>query len=382
MTVEEEDLGTAFTSFVRSMEEGAGVAESVVAGMTRKLRLEVVRELKQRSLWTGPPSFVGVYGTSEWQATLPTGSGSLAPPLDELVHSVFTFVFCDRLPRLLFHVDEGREIDGLVISYLRGFISRLQRRHDPLGYRAYQVLRSAVRQAVDAEELYVRSGSPKVTNSTVLAITLKPDGEESAPQDLLAAHARAWNSELLPELVTAGEAGTELVVADLRQRLFGLESDGVRAFRFGDLLAPMKQDLRARWSALLEPSPDASAVEVNEQGVRRIYETVQPSLWVHEIDGFQKLVDCVSGLVQRRPAAVRTQRYLGQLWRFLRRFAVDPNLETLPSHRQLSVLLRVPRERLPGLYDTLGEMLRSCEERLAPSRDEEEPTTSAGGRRG
>ena len=81
----------------------------------------------------------------------------------------------------------------------------------------------------------------------------------------------------------------------------------------------------------------------------------------------QKFGGTSVGTIERieQVAAARQRRYLETLWGFLRRFAVDPEIENLPSRRKLAAELNIPRERLSSLYDKLQEFIRRCQATLS-----------------
>ncbi len=92
-----------------------------------------------------------------------------------------------------------------------------------------------------------------------------------------------------------------------------------------------------------------------------------------------KLVECVSTSLERLSVDEKTRGYLVVLWQFLRvQASEDAELEAVsrldralvaeieisgekrPSLRKLAEQLRIPRERLPALYRTLGDLLERC----------------------
>ncbi len=279
-------------------------------------------------------------------------------PLDELVHEAYIWIFGKRLRALTNQLRVRSSIDGLVIVYLRQFLTARQRDHDPLGYRLYEVLSSAVRAAIAAGRLYVVAGSDRVRNATILASSKEADGEVALAVDLRPIVSR-WNNDLLPEIVTSERMERRRVTDRLQRKVLELEQEGVKVFRFKDLLATMKEDTRARWASLFEYEEDA-AYDVDSMELVRL---IRPDSRADDMDHFKKLVGCVSGLLDGVQPH-KTQRYLQDLWGFLRRFALSGK-EALPSNRLLSKELNIPRERLPGLYETLGHLVRKCEEGFA-----------------
>jgi len=106
---------------------------------------------------------------------------------------------------------------------------------------------------------------------------------------------------------------------------------------------------------------------------------VEPDSGIEERELFRKLVECVLALLKGLETDEKTRKYLGVLWQFLRIQAAEgveaapvsrlddalkAELQTLdeerPSLRQLAERLHIPRERLPALYRTLGDLLERC----------------------
>lgn len=160
-----------------------------------------------RGLWGSPPSFLGVYGWQSWSA-----ADSTDEPLSELLSECYVFIFVHRLQSLKAHLEVKPNIDGLVFLNLRNFLYDRQRQHDPLGLRVFEILQSAVRQAVRAGELYVLAGDSKIRNDSLLGFTPDTEPVETATA-ALGRLVGIWNDDLLPALVTARGKAVEEVVA-------------------------------------------------------------------------------------------------------------------------------------------------------------------------
>ncbi len=190
-------VGGVFTHYVRELVERSEDLNHLVDEMMAELRIILVRELRMRSLWTSPPSYIGVLGWPRW-----TSDGT-QDPLDELLSDCYTFIFCDRLTRLIAQLRRNASIDGLVRFYLRNFLYQRQKDHDPLGYRVFEMLCSAVRAAVASGELYVLRGTPKIRNGTILGLAPYADMDLLADASELSGIVARWNDELLPDHITS-----------------------------------------------------------------------------------------------------------------------------------------------------------------------------------
>jgi hypothetical protein len=353
-----------FTSFLRDLEPGGplepenGDFDEVWAA----LRLRLVGELTRRSLWSLPPAYLGIYGSAAWDDP---------DAVEELVADCFVFVFAERFRSLKAQLRYKPNVEGLILRNVRNFLHETQRRHDPVGFRVFTVLRNAVRGALSAGELQVIAGSPAVRHDTVLAFRPGTSPEEAAGSDELRQHVLTWNDDLLPDLITARGWDVRQVTARLTQHLGGLAAEGIRAFRFHDLVGALRQDARARWRAVWVHSPEGIPPRLEKDGFAAVARLVElPDEDVRE--SLHQLLACLERSIERiaEPPA-RSRDYLRRLLMFLKSHAADAPEERgapgrgLPSHRQLAQLLAIPRERLPDLFRTLGDLAEACRRKIS-----------------
>jgi hypothetical protein len=370
-----------FSDHVRALASSETLDDRQFAILWRALGAALRRELKRRGLWESSPAFLGVYGGESWQVG-PAGSPGIAAqnPLEELLAECYVYVFVDRLRSLQAQLLVKPNVEGLVTLNLRHFLHERQKRHDPIGFQIFEVVRAAVRAAVDKGELRVLSGDESVRNDTVLGFPHELDRPGSRGGTLASRVAR-WNDELLPGLVTFRGRRQEEVVEQLGAHLPDLQRWGFPSFRFKDLVDPLKADVRARWAAILELEEGEAVPQHEEGSIKGAVRAVGPDTGIEERELFQKLIDCVLKRLERLDTSRKTRDYLAILWQFLRAQAsegvaapasrLDRALaaklaeETAeddenPSLRSLAEKLRIPRERLPGLYRTLGDLVNGC----------------------
>jgi hypothetical protein len=370
-----------FTAHVRALASGEALDDRSFATLWRALGAALRRELKRRGLWESAPAFLGVYGAESWQVPPGGPAGSAAQhPLEELLAECYVYIFVDRLRSLQAQLLVKPNVEGLVTLNIRHFLHERQKSHDPIGFQIFEVVRSAVRAAIDKGELRVLSGDESVRNDTVLGFPHELDRPGSRGGTLACRVAR-WNDELLPGLVTSRGRRQEEVVAQLAARLPDLQRWGFLSFRFKDLVDPLKADVRARWAAILELQQGESVPQSEEGAVKGTVRAVGPDTGIEEQQVFRKLIDCVLKRLERLATSRKTREHLGVLWQFLRTQACEGAVapatrlddalaaklagETAdddenPSLRRLAERLRIPRERLPGLYRTLGELVNGC----------------------
>jgi hypothetical protein len=324
------------------------------------LRRLLVSELRRRSLWSLPPAYLGIYGCASWNEP---------EAVEELLAECFVFTFVERFRSLKAQLRSKSDIEGLVLRNVRNFLQETQRRHDPVGFRVFTVLRSAVRNLLAAGELQVIAGNPGVQRDTVLAFG-SVSSEEAVRLEELRPHVLAWNDDLLPGLITARGWDVRQITERLERHLRRLEAGRIRAFRFHDLVDALRQDARARWRAVWIHSPDGIPPQPEEDGLVALARLVAPHAAWEERESVHKLLVCLEGSVERVPEPPAQSRdYLRRLLAFLKSHATDPpdkvRGEELPSHRQLATLLDIPRDRMPVLFRTLLDLAEACRRKLS-----------------
>jgi hypothetical protein len=365
-------MPSVFTAFVRSLQGSYTPDADLFHDAWHGLRAVLAKEMKRRGLWDSPPCYLGAYGWERWDAEAPRAEPR-APgakrrqvsALGELVADCYAFVFVDRLQSLKRHLQDKPDIDGLVLLNVRHFLHERQREHDPFGFRVFELLQAAVEEALAAGALHLLAGHGKIRNSTLLGFD--PAAElPLAPSDLapLAPIVAGWNDRLMPALVTARTRQQTAVVQQLRACLLELPRHGVEAFRFKDVLDPLKRDARARWAVLLEDEEQGSVVPSSD-----VPAPLPPADTVESRESFEHLTRSVSAAIERMEAS-RTRSQLETLWHYLWRQhgeegeepgRSEPNpaqaREGPPSYRQLGQRLNIPRERLPALFGLLRQLV-------------------------
>jgi hypothetical protein len=426
--IDMEPASRIFTEFIRSAGAADEVDRARLPAVLPALGVALRSELRRRGLWESPPAFLGICGWDSWSAVNPHRHGGPGRPFgggafDELLAECYAYIFVDRLRSLQAQLAVKPNIDGLVFLNIRHFLHELQREFDPLGFRVFEVVRSAVNACLAAGVLHVLDGGTKVRNDTVLAFDPAADPARANATGLDAWIART-DDELLPDLVTARGKRLNEVVARLAQRLPDLRQQGIAVFRFKDLVNPCKDDVRTRWSAILGgeqgiemkggSSPGAGA------GVRGA-SIERPDSAYESRESFRTLVASVPAALASCQTTRKNRLHLSALWQYLRLYsageagepesmsgvlagampaalsevAETPPSDLLgrrrrhpgrPSDRTLADLLQIPRQQLPQLFDILGRTVEACRcagttPRVAAARGPDEKT-GRGGKRG
>jgi hypothetical protein len=166
----------------------------------------------------------------------------------------------------------------------------------------------------------------------------------------------------MPALVTARTRQQTAVVRQLRECLLELPKRGIEAFRFKDLLDPLKRDARERWAVLLGEEEEGSVAPSSE--AVQVPAAALPGSNAESQQSFEDLTRYVSTSIDRMDADPRTQAQLKTLWHYLWQSLWHQHGEgdekagkRLPSYRQLGQLLNISRERLPVLFALLRQLM-------------------------
>ncbi|MEE8523329.1 MAG: hypothetical protein V3T72_05310 [Thermoanaerobaculia bacterium] len=340
----------AFTELVRSLEPGG---EPFPAGFDiawKKLQDTLIGELRRRSLWNAPPSYLGIHGGSRW-----TDPGAL----EELTSDCFLSVFVHRLATLKALLEKMDNVEGLVFRNVRNFLHDTQKKHNPLDFKVFEVLRTSIRRSIETGELYVLGGDVKIRNSTILGFGPGDDPATAAVN--LSEHVRPWSHELLPELVTSRPSEQVVVVERLCGCLARLAGQGIVVFRFKEVVDALKGGVRAHWCAVWQQGEGSMAIENSAQDFVHVVRLVRPDSGFEERQFFSKLIACVSEALPNTGKTRKTRRHLQRLWMFLRIHAAQPSTDRLPAQRKIGELLGIPRKRIPEFLEILGGVVERCQ---------------------
>ena len=374
MLREDSAMSLVFTTFLRSLDASGRPGSSTdFPSLWRALRRALRRELRRRGLWEASPRYLGVTGSESWYPIGALGgnghgTGGWFPgdALDELATETYLRIFVARLGSLRHHLGQKPNIDGIVHRAIRQVIHDVQKRHDPLGYRVFKVSLAALRQLVKRGRLHPIDEAPRISNQTLFAFTADTTPRPIS-KELLEPRVRRFGDGLFPDLLFARGDEMQRVITQLAAKISGLEDDGVRAFTFRHLIDPLKAETRDRWSALLAASTGGLTVCDREP---RCEERL-PDDGLEARDRFEKLARCIEGRIDALGGQRRTREHRRKLWWFLHLFAsasdertgVLPPVfssEELPSKRELSRLLDIPRGRLPELFGDLETVAETC----------------------
>ena len=337
----------AFTEYVRSLRPGKPLPSEGFETAWEKLRSVLVSEMKKRSLWYVSPCHLGIYGWTTWQEP---------EALEELTIDCFRATILCRLTSLQGLLEVQDNVEGIIFRNVRHFLYEIQKRFDPLGFTAFDVLMRATQNLVDRQELYVVDGPLRIRNETVLAFS--PDSRVRSPAAELDDWAGQWAGKLLPELVTAQGSRRRSLEERLAVALTDLEGLGVESFRFKDLIDPFKSRIRTGWGAVWHHSQGEVAFEAEE--VAGLVRLVRPDSGFEQRQSYQQLLHCMAETLERFEATKKTRAQLRRIWDFLRCQVAESPEDKLPSRRKMADLLEIHRSRLAELLNRLGGLVATC----------------------
>ena len=370
-TVRGTPLSTIYTDYLSSLlADGSRNVDVLAVQVLARLRRDLSHQLKKRGLWTLSPAMLGISGSS-WN------SDTLA----ELAHEAYLYIFSERLRNLAPQLAIRDNVDGLVVLNLKYCLTHLQRTADPIGYRVFEIARSAIGKAVESGRLHLLGDSRRICNETVLGFRRRGDPQHAASAAEIEVYVPAWNEDLLPHLMTARGRGVTKVVERLRDHVLALKCGGVSGFRFGDVVDPLKRDVRRRWAAVWDQAAGETTAEVGKAGVSAKVRVFQPAVYNDE-RSLPWLLECVSSSIsQRRDDSESEGEGLWKLWEYIRGFTLDSDPSCggckLPSYSALGKLLGIYRERIPRLLEILGRLVEACRSREGFSSPKEPLTCSA-----
>jgi hypothetical protein len=349
-----EGVSCTFTEYARGTSGDPLHDRSRFEDVLNSLKSVLVQELKRRDLWNAPPRYLGVFGGNRWDE---------ADLLDELVLDCFEYVFVRRIQGLRNQARVHSNIDGLIVLNVQHFLHDAQRRHDALGYRVFEIARDAVASLLKTGTLHVLAGDPAIRNDTLLGFS--PQEDEPAARSPDPSLIRGWNDSLMPDLVMAWHR--ERVIGELAARIAGLGEEECPAFRFRDLMNPLKEDARSRWLAMVYEGLDLARGSEGPGFEPSPIPISRPRQALEEEQEYQRLLSCVARGIEQARQDERTKDYLRRLLDFLRQWTAaleeGPGAGPPPADSRVGELLQIPRGRIQELKATLGGLANACRER-------------------
>jgi hypothetical protein len=150
------------------------------------------------------------------------------------------------------------------------------------------------------------------------------------------------------------------VVETLAGKVLTLKDDGVAAFRFGDLIAVLKDDVRKRWDGVWQDEFGEVAREPGSDGTASspvpVVRPIEEPDWPRR----QSLIqECVAASIDGETP--KSRRDLWSLWLWIRSSRLLPGEDgPLPPFAELGRQLRLTRDRVRQLFERLWPIVQAC----------------------
>jgi hypothetical protein len=199
---------------------------------------DLVRQrLRKSGMWGHPPEYFGYPEYHTWEEAFSEEDPSPGPAGDFFLEEVVPeSAFFDQT------LQAGNDVDALLRQKVRWFLTDRQKRHDPIGYRAFMNLLAVVEAMVaDGSAVATNRVGGKIRNPTLVRLTStgsSPPADEGELSRVIDTDAD-WQP-VLRRLAKLGKGAQRL----LRERLELFPAAGVAAFSVGELGAVLKARAR------------------------------------------------------------------------------------------------------------------------------------------
>ena len=187
-------------------------------------------------------------------------------------------------------------------------------------------------------------------NDTLISLCGAGPGPETSGEDLRGL--LPWAGPVMFWAIVGAGRRSHNERKALEGHLLELAAQGVRRFRFGDLLQPLKAAARSLASSAFE-----EAVPGPSEGLSL------PQLSVEARQHFERMAECIGRSVEALEPGPRRDR-LTRLWNFFHLHATEEFQPRQLSANRLATALEIPRNLIPALRETLAEMYLRCQEAL------------------
>jgi hypothetical protein len=207
---------------------------------------EVRERLRAARMWQQPPEYFGYPEYHSWQEAFSGDDAAPGPVADFFLEKI--------VPEQSFltqTLGAGNDVEALVRQKVKWFLIDRQKRHDPVGYRAFMNLVAVVEaMAAGGAAVVENRVRGKVRNPTLVRLTRGGPGPPAGADEL--ARVIDADAEWQPVLRRLAKLGTGAQRL-LRERLERLPSAGVVAFVVGELGDLLKARARAANEAWNRP---------------------------------------------------------------------------------------------------------------------------------
>lgn len=353
-------MDLVFTDHIRALEPGKDPSEDF-AVVRRKVRSVLRRKIKRRGLWSLSPRYLGSEGVESWDDPR---------AFDEIEVDCYVAAVLDHLSSLKKLLEVASSVDGAVVTNIGYFVHDRQKRHDPVGYKAYDMTCCAIERLVSDRQMVVldeRSG--KLRNETLLSFLSAVHPAESK-EEAISEHVGHWPSELFKNIVVSIRNSRLKTVEGLASAVADLRRSAIDGFRFKSLVGPIKERCRRLWRSLYdqelgELAPERAPAEA-EDDVEAV-PLASPVSDFEDQEAYLKLLECMAQKIVGYQVSSKIRDQLERLWELLKAQAAEGDRPL--SQYQMAEMLRVARGTLRKRLSEMRHLITGCRKGLA-SRQE------------
>lgn len=225
--------------------------------LLEELALVLKREMKQRGIWTIPPSSIGIEYL-DWK------NWGQKEALENLACHCYEYIM-PRFPNFITYLNRGHNIDALIRTNIKHFLTEKQKKGDPIGYAVAGNVKAAVQESLQNNMMFAHPEN-SLGNNTVLTCSKTPDIPIDKSQLRKIIHRfQDWGTLRL-QLVQQNQKARKKLTEILSQ----LSKYGILSVQYGDLMKIIKEDCRQEWQALGDPEETVIEYQ-NDDTAQRVH---------------------------------------------------------------------------------------------------------------
>ncbi len=247
-----------FTQYIKDLD-----VENPPQELLKNLSKTLAYQIKKRGIWEKPEYLIGYADFERWQEN----SGAFY----SLVFDCYRYAIFDKVKNLKERVEKFANIDSLINGNIGRFLSKLQEKHDKVGYTVYKNVEAAIERAmtesifIDLTATHFNFDPPA---SPLAQFVFLPLPSSLTPHDFVSVeqlknilHKETDWSKMCLVVTKRSEAAKE----QLYLLLFQLKASKIKAFIRLDLINLLKNEARAAWKAVEYTTEESSNISTGTE---------------------------------------------------------------------------------------------------------------------
>ncbi len=244
-------------------------------------------EMRRRAIWAAPPRWLGEE-YSHWENWYDEQA------LEDLSTNCYLYIF-SRYSKFEPYLKKGKEIDGLIINYIKQFLTQQQKMADEIGYAVGCNVKAAVKNCIENKLLFANPAEILNTRTTVLtfSVTLNTPNDKEKLQDAIRSIKYWWALRL--ELVRQNQEARR----KLMELISELPESYITGFRYGDLMKFIQDECRAEWNAIIKIDEETSLENSDDDKAKIVLvqpDTTSRNDWRDWCDLKTKILNAIQSL--------------------------------------------------------------------------------------